>query len=360
MTDEPLKELSRAVNTKYVAMPRTGDVVVAGRRTPVSECSFHEIPPTRGMPAVAFVDGGSAILVNTPAFAATLNRLACAVFRGSKRLGDPDVPPVQFLSLLSRVRRGFAFTIYPYEDHPELLPDVESLDAAASMAAPDAGSDDAGEDGMHRLLSLPRMMGEWKMAREAVRRMPYGNCLVMDGSLSVWGPARRDQARGVMEEARRRRVIVCGLSKTSNLYLDGGRPLLDYIREEYMARQPKMPWYVDIGKPPNNPKPGDIHTMAVMLHGASRWLYRLDMDAVTRRRIGDEGTGEVLASLAANSSDAMMPGYPYGLSYADRHAQVRHDTARVFAAKLLAMLDDGPRRATNLNTQHEYLNRVTG
>ena len=98
----------------------------------------------------------------------------------------------------------------------------------------------------------------------------------------------------------------------------------------------------------------------VMLHGATDWLYRLDMDAVTRRDIGDDGVGDVLASLAANSSDAMLPGYPYGLSYADRHAQVSNDEGIVVAGRLMDVLAKAPRRFASLNTQHVYLNEVTG
>lgn len=98
--------------------------------------------------------------------------------------------------------------------------------------------------------------------------------------------------------------------------------------------------------------------MAVMLHPSSRWAYRLDMDAVMRHDMGDGGAGMVLASLAANSSDAALPGYPYGLSSADRFARVRHDEAAAFTIQLRALMGAGPRRAAGLNEQHEYLNRV--
>ena len=201
-------------------------------------------------------------------------------------------------------------------------------------------------------------LGEWVMAGEAAQHLERGDCIIMDGSLAVREGEYGGPARAVLEGARRRGAVVCGLSKTSRLSMEGGRPLLDYIREEYGGTA--APWYVDVGEPPSNPGPGDYHTMAVMLHRSSRWIYRLDMDAATRLEIGGRGTAEVLASLVANSADAALPGYPYALVCADRFARVRRDEAAMLARRLGLMLGTGPRRMMMLNSQHDTLNRVAG
>ena len=144
----------------------------------------------------------------------------------------------------------------------------------------------------------------------------------MDGSLYMWGRAARGLARSVMGAARRRGVGVCGLSKTIGLRLDGGRPLMGVFGEGCDVGAPR---YADIGRPPANPRDGDIHAIAMMLHASSRWVYRLDMDAIIRRDIGDGGVGGVLASQVANSSDPTLPKYPYGLYSAGQFARVRND-----------------------------------
>ena len=68
-------------------------------------------------------------------------------------------------SPLADARSGtrFRFTLYPYGDRTDILPDAAALDREAG-AVPAAGPDG---DGWHRLLPLPRSMGEWKMAGEA-------------------------------------------------------------------------------------------------------------------------------------------------------------------------------------------------
>ena len=350
---QPLNDLADILNREFCTRPAGGCVMVGGARVPISDCRFHEIPATDNPGTVACVDGGSSILMDTPAFSITLNRLFCSVFRGRERLESPAVPAEQFLSLLLRRSGGLKFMLFPYGGHPEVLPDADVLDGAAAGASP------GGREGMRDLLSLPRVLGEWKTARAATRRLSPGDCLVVDGSLSMGGHTRREHAGTVLEEARTRNVVLCGLSKTTGLCLDSGWPLLDYLRDRYSDRR-ITPWYVDIGRPPANPRAGDVHTMVVMLHGATDWLYRLDMDAVTRSEIGPEGVGDVLASLAANSSDALLPGYPYGLSHADRYARVRNGEGTVLAGRLTDLLGSAPRRFAYLNTQHDYLNEVAG
>ena len=176
------------------------------------------------------------------------------------------------------------------------MPDAAALDREAG-AVPATGPDG---DGGHRLLPLSRSMGEWKMAGEVAGLPGRGDCVVMDGSLYMWGRAARGLARSVMGAARRRGVAVCGLSNTIGLRLDGGRPLMGVFGEGCDVGAPR---YADIGRPPANPRDGDIHTMSMMLHASSRWIYRLDMDAIIRRDIGDGGVGGVLASQVANSLD---------------------------------------------------------
>ena len=343
--ETPLQALAGAVNSWYGTLPRSGDVELAGRRVPAAGCVPHRIPSAGGARLLACIDGGSAPIADTPAFAASVNRLHCSAFRG-RDIQQSPVPPVQFLSLVCRVSDRFRFAIYPYGGGSGPLPAVRTLDGAGEAA-----------NGRGRLLSLPRELGEWVMAGEAAQHLERGDCIIMDGSLAV-REEYRGPARAVLEGARRRGVVVCGLSKTSRLSMEGGRPLLDYIREEYGGTA--APWYVDVGEPPSNPGPGDYHTMAVMLHRSSRWIYRLDMDAATRLEIGGRGTAEVLASLVANSADAALPGYPYALVCADRFARVRRDEAAMLARRLGLMLGTGPRRMMMLNSQHDTLNRVAG
>lgn len=348
--DGQLRDLAGAINSEYKAAPTSDDVMLDGKAVPISDCSFYPIPETENPGVLACIDGGNDTILDTPFCVATINRLFCSMFRG-KELIQPDGPDhFRFLSMMRHTASGTTFKFFPYEDNPDMLPDRMLLAGAVA--------DLVGQGDRHRLNSLPRALGEWMMARDVAKWLKDG-FIIMDGSLAVWGGTRRQLARRVMRKAHKNGVVVCGLSKTSELRMAGGRPLLDYVNETY-GRNTDRPWYVDVGKPPTNPEPGEYHTMIVKLHPLSAWVYRLDMDAVARRDIGQEGAERVLGSLVANSSDTTMPGYPYALVRADRFAKVRQDESRVFGTHLHTMLGDGPRRSVMLNAQHEYLNQVTG
>ena len=350
--DKQLQALAETVNSEYEAAPTSGQVELDGRAVPTSECSFHEIPGTDSPGLLACIDGGNVTMVDTPFFAAGINRLFCSICRGKQIRQDCGVPAFTFLSMIRNIGGGAPrFAFFPYQNRPGLLPDGRLIEMAAGEMR--------GPANRQRLHSLPRTLGEWLMAGEAARTLRPGDHIILDGSLSVWGDACRGLARSVLEEARRNGVMVCGLSKTTELRVEGGRPLLDWVQGRYGAGA-TAPWYVEIGHPPADPRAGDYHTVVVNLHPDSRWAYRLDIDAVMLKSTGREGMESVLASLAANASHSYMPGYPYGMIRADRFARVRRDEARMAGARLMAMLDGGLRRSITLNAQHDRLNRVVG
>lgn len=81
-------------------------------------------------------------------------------------------------------------------------------------------------------------------------------------------------------------------------------------------------WYMDEYKPLADTWSSDFHTACMMPDHESQWAYRLDVDAAGSRAMGREGTESALASLATNSSDSLMPGYPYGLLGANRRVRL--------------------------------------
>ena len=316
-----MHQLAGAINSWYAKQPR--------KYTP----DIHKVASTYKPRVLACIDGGNAPIADTPLFAASLNRLHCSVFRGPAR-HEPGTIHTRFISLMINKK----FTTYPIYGTP---PDNTLLDAAAT---------DYAKDDTHCIHSMPRVVGEWCVARDIIPHLKPGTCIVMDGSLAVWGPARRKFASDIMYKARRSGMILCGLSKTSRKLASGGRPLTDIMMEEASGNIS----YMDAGEN------GNFHTICIMLHAQSRWAYRLDIDGQIYHDMGRECVGSVVASLAANASDSFMPGYPYGLLDADRRARVGKAEMVMATSMLRALLDGGPRRMLSLNTQHEYLNRVAG
>lgn len=354
-TSDQLAGLARHMSDEYSKLPLTNPDAMTFHGVPVeiSDTDFRAIPHTDDPAAAAYVDGGNAVIFRSPMFAASLNRVYCSAFRGSMRLDPLTAPRVQFLTLMRNVpsRRGVERKFDVFAEggqHDRCIPSGDSIEGAAAAAG-------GGKD--HRLHALARGMSEWLMAAAAARGMGRGGMVVIDGSLFAWRGIEEHLMLDAFAVARERGVVMCGLSKTTGLLMDSGRPLVDYA----MDRGPAEPWYVPLGDVWGGAgaDAGKSGTFIVKLHAKSKYVYRLDIASTALELMGWEGTERVLASLVANSGDAHIPGYPYGLVDADRFAQVRNDEAARYGEQLRALLSPGVRDSADMQDQHGDLNEVT-
>ena len=344
---DQLNEIAKRMNDKYNTLPpaRPDRITVRGQPADIGESDFVGIPDSAEPAVAAYIDGGDAVIHRSPAFTATLNRLSCSAFRGSARADPPAPQRVQFLSLMHNVPRGGRterkFEVFAAADQHECVPGREDLEGAAA---------EVGGCAEHE---LARGLAEWRMAAAAVRRMAEGNILVMGGPLDTWSGIGERLKTDALREASRRGVIVCGLSKTTALLMDSGRPLADHA----VSCGPEGPWYVPLGDVWDGD--GEYGTLVVRLHAASQYVYRLDINSYALARLGRDGTGRVLASLAANSADVHVPGYPYGLVDAYRWARVRADEAGRHHEQLRERLSHAVRESEAMQWQRHLLNEMT-
>lgn len=352
-TSDQLGRLASRMNDRYSTLPQLDPDTIAfqGNVATISDSDFRPIPHMDEPAAAAYVDGGNSMICRTPMFVASMNRVYCCAFRGEERLEEPAPPRVQFLTLMVNMPAGRGmereFEIFTEGGmHGEYVPTVDSVEAAA------AATSDGKE---HRLHSIARGMAEWHMAAMVARRMGVGDMVVMDGSLNAWGDIEKTLMLDARNTARESGAVLCGLSKTTDLMMVSGRPLANHA----MEHGPEGPWYVRLGDARGGADSDIPVTFVVKLHPASKYVYRLDVDGGALDRIGADGTERLMASLAANSSDMHIPGYPYGLVDADRFAQVRNDEAARYGAILKALLIPNVRDTLDMRSQHDMLNEVT-
>ena len=352
-TSDQLARLANRMNDIYSTLPPADPdtITFRGSVITISDSDFRPIPHTDSPAAAAYVDGGNAVICRTPMFVASVNRVYCCAFRGRNRL-EPAPPRVQFLTLMRNVptdggmRRKFD-TFTEGDQHDTYVPGVDSVEAAA------AAIEDGGE---HRLHALARGMAEWRMAAAAARMMGEGDLVVTDGALSAWGETEVSMMLDARNEARRNGAILCGLSKTTDLLTGSGRPLANHA----MEHGPEGTWYLPLGDVWGNADadadtPG---TFIVKLHPVSQYVYRLDVDADALGRIGRGGAERLMASLAANSRDVHIPGYPYGLVDANRYAPVRNDEAARYGEYLRSLLSPHVRASMDMYAQRDRLREV--
>ena len=353
----------------------------------ISKDHFAKIPDTAEPQRIAFVDGGSALLEEAPAFLIGMNRVYYSLFKGSERQRPTLRPRMEFFSCLSSHSAAV-----PVASKRSSTP--SAVGRVTTDASPTTGSlysvklfthtpgdrgrlppdddleiteEDIKKQGTSRagLLGMPRKMAEWAVADSVVaNELTAGDVLVMDGTLQSGSRREHAFATRLYKRAIQKGVVVCGLAKTTTLTTVDNRPLA-YCASE-VARAIGFGgkrWFVKIGERATADDKG--YTFLVRLHEKSAYAYRFGILAEQYRSMSKSEVESVLASVAANSRDIAMPGYPYGAIDADRFAKVRMRETAMYKNMLNAVMMGRPGGADiaaqiRSMSAHQVLNRVTG
>jgi hypothetical protein len=121
----------------------------------------------------------------------------------------------------------------------------------------------------------------------------------------------------ILGEARRRQVVVAGVTKHSGLSR-GGAPLILQLELDASATLgERARWWAALGRtrqPESGPGgPVELQVLAARLDPSAPFAFRVDVPAPVE-------APDLLGALASVSDDAGFPGYPYPLAVADRLA----------------------------------------
>ena len=371
-------------------IPATDSMVfpVAGQKThTLSADKFADVPDVTTPRRLAFVDGGGALLEEGPAFLLGINRVYYSLFHGSKRQQPTMRPRVEFFTCLTAGIAASGATVPPAPHNSHARPTARSTSSATtglysvnlfahslddrSRLPPDDDllitEEDIKKQGASRtgLLGMPRKMAEWAVADSVVdRELSAGDVLVMDGTLQSGSGRESAFADRVYKRAIRKGVLVCGLAKTTTLTTVDNRPLAYCATKVAQAAGFEgRRWFAKIGE---RVTANDMaYTLIVKLHEKSKYVFRFGLLAEQYKSMTKGEVESVLASVAANSRDIAIPGYPYGAIDADRFAKVRMREASMYKNMLNAELlrkPGGAEIAAQIRSMsvHQVLNRVTG
>ena len=341
------------------------------KRHVVGAGDFAEIPDTDKPRRIAFVDGGNATLAEAPSFLIGMNRVYYSVFRGDQRQRPTRQPRIEFFSCVTAggeppaprpaasEKGAYSTRLFARNaDDRGRLP----ADADLNISQEDVRGRGSSRD---LLLAMPRRMAEWAVASSVIDgELRAGDVLVMDGTLQ---PRSKRETRFVVpicRKAAEKGVVLCGLAKTSTLVTTDNLPLIGRASElAEAAGLGGRRWFVGVCDRATDDDMG--YTYIVRFHEKSRYVFRFGMLGVQRAAMSGAEVESVLASIAANSRDISIPGYPYGAIDADRFAKVRNREAVMHRNMLdaeLAGRPGGDSIAAQIRSMsmHQALNRVTG
>ena len=363
--------LERRVSTDGPSGGTLEFVADGQKRHTVCVGDFAEIPDTDRPRRIAFVDGGNAMLAEAPSFLIGMNRVYYSVFRGDQRQRPARQPRIEFFSCVTAGARDPASQpaasekgAYSTRLFARNAADRGRLPADADL---DESSEDVRDRGASRdlLLTIPRRMAEWAVAGSVIdAELRAGDVLVMDGTLQPRSKRETKFVEPICKRAIQKGVVLCGLAKTSTLMTTDNLPLIG--RASDLAEAAGLGgrrWFVGVCDRATADDMG--YTYIVRFHERSRYVFRFGVLGGQRAAMSSAEVESVLSSIAANSSDISIPGYPYGAIDADRFAKVRNREASMHRNMLDAEIAGRP-GGDSITAQirsmsmHQALNRVTG
>lgn len=336
MAENPLKRLVEDLGARLDRRAHSDVVLNAKDALPIRPSKFSEITTAGPVRKIAFVDGGNGLLSESADHLITINRVYFSIFKGRNRVKPRSNPRVEFFSYVLLVPSGkgvrYATRLFPHaDDDRRCLPDEDHLQGDIERHSVLQGSS---------LTSLSRRFAEWKTALAVVEsELESGDVLVMDGSLQTSFKNEKRYAEELYAAAVRKGVVVCGLAKTSLLVTESGHPLLARIAE-ISQDVPYGMWHVEVADRLSPDSEGFM--LAVRLHAESRFVFRFEILRDQYRKMTPEEVNSILGSLAANSDDVSMVGYPYGALDADRLAQVRINELSMYRGHVQAEMFKRP------------------
>lgn len=362
MNNDSVRDLVEELGM-YLTPKEHSDVVLnngKGIQFEIKPSEFSEIKPS-SIRKIAFVDGGDGILSESPNYLITLNRVYFSIFRGKDRVKPKSKPRIQFFSyvvsdIVTEEKKMVRYNtrLFPYDkEDKHYLPLEEDL--TIQKEAPSTLRS--------ATLYSPRRFAEWKMGLHVVENeLDAGDMIVMDGSLQTSLTNEIKYASRLYETAIHKKIIVCGLAKTSRLLTESGDPLLARIAE-IAEDVPFGKWYVKVAEKVSADDRG--FTLAVKFHEHSPYVYRFEILRDQYKQMDFNELNSVMYSLAANSQDLSMLGYPYGAIDADKFAQVRMDERIMYRGLVTTeqLKKSEWKKLQKYNTgldTHDVLNGVTG
>lgn len=365
MSENPVRNLIGDLGEQLTKREHSNVILPVGQMKtfPITPDRFKEIKENVNPKKIAFIDGGDGALEESPNFLIAINRVYFSMFAGKNRIKPKKLKQrLEFFSTIvssvsnegGKKRISYETKLYPYDQKERVcLPEESDLASQTQSTTILERS---------RLTSLARRFAEWKLAALVVKEeLDAGDMIVLDGSLQTNFKNETEYAKNLYSEGIKKGVIVCGLTKTSRLITDSGDPLLARI-SEISEGVSFGKWFVEIAESASADDRGFL--MGAKFHDKSKHVFRFEILLEQFKKMTDQEKNDVLGSLAANSEDIAMLGYPYGMIDADRFAQVRMNELNMYRGMMMAEMSRHPEwkrllKYTLTTKFHDDLNWVT-
>lgn len=269
----------------YVDMPGYESIKINKER-------FNEIKTTEIKKKIIFVDGGNAEIIKASNFSLQFIRVYYNVFEDNKKV---KAKRFEVFVLVKAVNKdGIKYETEFFGNDLKLDLSFDSFDKSLRQGEHRVNVSKIGE--------IVRRFLELEVCNIALSE---GDVLVMDRDLEIDVTNEDKFFDKLYGNALKRKVVVCGLSKTTNLLTKNGNSANALLNSLGNGA-----WYYKLVD----------GVYFVKLNEKSKYCFRFDVSEKVECDID-----EVLSLLVENSKDPIFLGYPYGLVMADRFARVSNN-----------------------------------
>ena len=281
---------------------------------PLSKENFQDIPKTSSSRKIAFIDGGNNEILKTPSMSLQFIRVYYNIFQENKKIRSDKCEyylltsskfsegKTRYTSKIFIVKKG----IIPHEN--DLSFDADDITIREGVAkAP-----------ISKMAEIARRFTEWTMCLQIINEIGEKGFIIKDGTLDTNITREPELKRFILDKASKMNIRVAGLAKTNSIIADNGESASKILLDMNSSGN----WrYYPVAK--------DDNISFLKLNSASRHVFRLDI-----ANTNNPDSDELISLLMQNSTDAVFPGYPYGLIDADRFARVSNNERDYLRAKL--------------------------
>ncbi len=268
----------------------------------------YERATGKNLPSVAAVDGSSVVILDAGSFLVGAVRVASVVYKSPLEAVEPAVSDTDVI-FLSR------------ENYEEIY--TEEYTAAYGSQPPSV------PDSFGDIVQRIRSMREMRTAVSALKSLKEGDILLTDGALKADVDTPDDFFKRLGKDARKRGVVLLGVSKKSGLSF-GHFPLLALLRRQGSKLFPESEWACSLAGSSLKLEHQLGAVYLVRFSPLSSYVFRVDSypeDALLPEHA-------LLSALSLYCRDPAYLGYPFPLAQVHNASIIRMDDADAISHRI--------------------------
>jgi hypothetical protein len=293
------------MNSHYVPVSLSINNFHSIQSSAIQSSDLNDFNDSNELSKLTFIDGGQAILYDTPGLAIGFLRIGAITYDKLKKI---DKTKSEFYILVS-LDKGFVVHTFPKTafDGMTFDPDDELLKSGIDRCLPS------------RIISVIRRYAELELAAKY-------NFSVLDGTLE----ARYPNESGYISQLKN----AIAISKTCALTLNTGESV---TRRLYSMKKGTWGYYPVVE---NRNQTHQAEIFFVKLHDKSKHVFRTELNKRVAsnisllNKLSDKIFGNVFGALMLHSNDPVFYGYPYGLIAVDEYVRVSEEESGFLKTKL--------------------------